>query len=547
MKSNRDTYKISGNIIDVVKHEFFPGTITVENGIISKIEKDDKKYDSYILPGLIDSHIHIESSMLVPSEFARVAVTHGTVATVSDPHEIANVLGIDGVKFMIENGKKVPLKFFFGAPSCVPATDFETSGAVLNVEDVEEMLSWDDIYYLSEMMNFPGVIYDNQEVLAKLSAADKQNKVIDGHAPGLIGTDAKNYFKKGISTDHECFTLEEALEKASLGVKILIREGSAARNFDNLLPILKSYPEQVMFCSDDKHPEDLLESHINRLVSTAIKNGYDLFDVIKAATLNPCKHYNLPVGMLQKGDPADFIIVDTPADMNILETYIDGIKVSENKHSLIPSVEVKPLNKLKVSNIRPENIVVPAKDSRLHVIEVIEDELVTKKKIVDAPVLNDQVVSDLENDILKIVVVNRYTNSPPAVGFVHNFGLKSGAIASTVAHDSHNIISAGTSDISICLAINRLIEVNGGITLNDDKDTFALPLPVAGLMSTEPADVVAEKYKHIDEKAKKLGTKLKAPFMTLSFLALLVIPELKISDKGLFDANKFEFVSLFTK
>ncbi len=543
---NKETFEISGNIVDVVNKKLFPGTIRVKNGRIEKILKaSDLDCKNYILPGLIDSHVHIESSMVVPSEFARTAVTHGTVASISDPHEIANVLGVDGVDFMINNGKQVPFKFFFGAPSCVPATDFETSGAVINVDDIEKMLSNDDIYYLSEMMNFPGVINENKDVMAKLKAAVKNNKTIDGHAPGLLGNDAKSYFNKGISTDHECFTLDEAMEKAALGVKILIREGSAARNFDNLLPVIKTYPDQVMFCSDDKHPDELLSGHINELISRAIKSGYDLIDVLRAATLNPCVHYNIPVGMLQPGDPADFIVVDSPAGMNVLQTYIDGIKVSENKNTLIPSVEVKPVNRFNVSKISPEDISVKADGKRIKVIEVIDGELVTKNKIVDATVNNGQVVSDTGKDILKIVVLNRYTNSPPAVAFVHNFGLKSGAVASTVAHDSHNIISVGTSDEAICHAVNSLIDIKGGITLNDGNENFALPLPVAGLMSTEPATVVAEKYKLLDEKTKTLGSKLKAPFMTLSFLALLVIPELKISDKGLFDGNKFEFVSLF--
>ncbi len=545
---NKATFKISGNIIDVVNKKLFPGTIYVKNGKIEKIiQASVLDYSGYILPGLIDSHIHIESSMVVPSEFARTAVTHGTVATVSDPHEIANVLGVDGIDFMINNGKQVPFKFFFGAPSCVPATDFETSGAVINADDIDKMLSKDDIYYLSEMMNFPGVIHENKDVMAKLKAAVKNNKTIDGHAPGLLRNDAKKYFNKGISTDHECLTLDEAMEKAAMGVKILIREGSAARNFDNLLPVLKKYPDQVMFCSDDKHPDELLSGHINDLISRAIKIGYDLMDVMRAATFNPYIHYNLSAGMLQPGDPADFIVVDSPAEMNILKTYIDGIKVSENKNTLIPSVEVKPVNKFNARRINPEDITIKAEGRRINVIEVIDGELLTTNKIVDAPVKNGHIVCDPANDILKIVVLNRYTSSPPAVGFVHNFGLKTGAIASTVAHDSHNIIAVGADDEAICRAINNLIDIRGGIAFTDGKSHHAFPLPVAGLMSTEPVESVAEKYKLSDAKAKSLGSKLGAPFMTLSFMALLVIPELKISDKGLFDANKFEFVSLFAE
>lgn len=545
MENNNDSFNISGNIIDVVQGDIFPGVITIKKGQIEKIEKTSKRNDNYILPGLIDSHIHIESSMLTPSEFARIAVTHGTVATVSDPHEIANVLGTEGVKFMIENGKKVPFKFFFGAPSCVPASSFETSGATISTKDVEELLSLKDVLYLSEVMDFRGVLSKLPDVIAKINAAKKLNKVIDGHAPGLRGNDAKEYFENGITTDHECYDLDEAKEKAALGIKILLREGSAARNFDNLLKLLKSFPEQVMLCTDDKHAGDLLQGHINKLISRAVKSGYDPINVIRAATLIPCKHYGLPVGLLQKGDPADFIVVDSPANMTILQTYINGVKVANNKQTLIKPVKVKPLNNFNVNKIKPSNIAVKAKGKHLNVIEVIEGEVITKKKTVVATIKNGKAKSDLEKDNLKIVVLNRYNNSPPAVGFVNNIGLQKGAIASTVAHDSHNIIAVGANDKSICKAINNLIDIRGGITLTDDNKMYNLPLPVAGLMSTEPGSAVAETYKLLDEKVKELGSKLKSPYMTLSFLALLVIPEIKISDKGLFDVNKLDFIPLF--
>lgn len=540
-------FQVSGNIVDVISGDIFPGILSIHDGIITKIEKDKQRNDFYIMPGLIDSHIHIESSMLVPSEFARAAVIHGTVAAVSDPHEIANVLGLQGVKFMIENGKKVPFKFFFGAPSCVPATNFETSGASLGIKEVEELLSSKDVLYLSEMMNFPGVLSDDPLVIEKISAAITRNKTIDGHAPGLRGIQAKQYFYKGITTDHECFTLDEAEEKADMGMHILIREGSAAKNFDTLLHILKSHPEKAMFCSDDKHPEDLLQNHINILVSRAIKNGYNLIDTLRAATLNPCKHYSLPVGLLQQGDNADFIIVDSPANMKVLETYINGIKVAENNKSLIPRVEAKHINKLKARKLKPLAIEVKAESDYLKAIEIIDGEIITKKKIVKALNYERKAISDLDNDILKLVLLNRYKKSKPSIGFIHNFGLKSGAVASTVSHDSHNIIAAGADDKSICKAINHLINIGGGITFAENDNFTELPLPVAGLMSTEPIDTVAAKYAFLEEKIKNAGCKLNAPLMSLSFLALLVIPELKISDKGLFDGNKFEFVPLFEK
>ena len=540
-----DTFKLSGNIIDVVNRNIFPGTIVVNKGKIEQVLYDIRVPDQYILPGLIDAHIHIESSMLIPSEFARLASLHGTVATVSDPHEIANVLGVEGVKFMIENGKKVPFKFFFGAPSCVPATEFETSGTSIGADTIGEILDWDDIYYLSEMMNFPGVLYDDPEVKAKLQAAFKRKKPVDGHAPGLRGKDARKYAEAGITTDHECFTLEEAREKAMLGMKILIREGSAARNFDALIPLLKEMPHMIMFCSDDKHPDELIQGHINTLIVRAIENDYDIFDVISACTLNPVEHYRLPVGLLQPGDDADMIVVDSPDNMKVMETYIKGIKVAENGNTRMDAVVEKPINRFNVKKIEPADIEVSDKGSKINIIEVIDDQIVTKHMIARPLVDNNLIVSDIKRDILKIIVLNRYTQSLPAIGFVHGFNLKHGAIASTVAHDSHNIIAVGTSDEAICKAVNHLIEAQGGIVAFNGSENFILPLPVAGLMSLENGYEVARKYKTLDKIAKESGTKLSSPFMTLSFLALLVIPELKLSDKGLFNGNAFEFLSLY--
>lgn len=539
------SYSISGNILDVVNRQIFPGTLTIENGKITQVAKNNNTYDQHIIPGLIDAHVHVESSMLIPSEFARMAVVHGTVASVSDPHEIANVLGLEGVKFMIENGKKVPFKFYFGAPSCVPATEFETSGTFLGPGDVEKMLDWKEVLYLSEMMNFPGVLYDDPDVKAKLDAAKKRNKVIDGHAPGLRGDSARKYAESGISTDHECFTLAEGREKAALGMKILIREGSAARNFDTLIPLLKEFPDQIMFCSDDKHPDEFVESHINFLVAKAIAKGYDSIDVIRACTFNPAKHYGLSTGLLQNGDDADLVVVDSLDNMKIQETYIKGIKVAENGKTLISPVSEIPVNRFQAEKLTAEDIQTPASGSIINVIGAIDGQIVTERLRANARIENGYAVSDVQNDILKMVVLNRYVPAPPATGFVKGFGLKHGAIASTVAHDSHNIIALGASDEDICKAINHLIDAKGGIAVVDNSGHMVLPLPVAGLMSLEDAYTVAGKYKLIDAKAKETGSVLAAPFMTLSFLSLLVIPELKLSDKGLFDGNKFEFISLF--
>jgi adenine deaminase len=540
-----DSFSLKGKIIDVVKGRIFPGTVEVSNGKIMAVREEPVKETEYILPGLVDAHIHIESSMLIPSEFARLAVIHGTVATVSDPHEIANVLGGDGIRFMIANGKKVPFKFCFGASSCVPATPFETSGASLGVDEIDELLQMDDIGYLSEMMNFPGVLSGDEEVMAKLALARKYRKPVDGHAPGLTGEDALKYIAAGISTDHECFTLEEGIEKARLGMNILIREGSAARNFDTLAPLLETFPEQVMFCSDDKHPDDLLRRHINDIARRAIQKGYDLLTVIKACTLNPKRHYNLGTGLLQTGDPADITVIDDPAAFNVLKTYIDGRLVAENGKSLIPSVAEKPVNRFNARRILPEELAVKPSGKKIKVIKALEGQLITNSLAEVPKIKNDNIVSDPGNDILKITVLNRYEPAQPAVAFIRNFGLKRGAIASTVAHDSHNIIAVGVVDEDIAMAVNLLVDSKGGICCVDGEHIYHLPLPVAGLMSEADGFEIASKYEDIDQKARELGTRLTAPFMTLSFMALLVIPELKLSDKGLFDGVAFKFTPVF--
>lgn len=535
---------------DVVSGTFFPGEVIVENGRIAAIECVSSAEDRYILPGLIDAHVHIESSMLLPSEFARLAVVHGTTATVSDPHEIANVLGIEGVKFMIRNGKKVPFRFFFGAPSCVPATGFETSGAYLGPAEVEEMLSWPEIRYLAEMMNFPGVLHKDGEVMAKLAAAAKYKKPVDGHAPGVLGEDARRYAAAGISTDHECFTREEALDKIRAGMKVLIREGSAARNFDELIGLIEDHPEMIMFCSDDKHPDDLISGHINLLIKRALKSGYELMDVLRACTLNPVRHYGLDAGLLQPGDKADFIIIDHPEYFNVQATFVDGIRVAENGKSLIERVQEESPNAFNALKLTPGMLAIKAVSGRIKVQQALAGQLITEKKVVAASVDEGMVVSDPERDILKMIVMNRYSPAEPAMDFVSGFGLKRGAIASTVAHDSHNIIAVGADDASIARAVNMLVEAKGGIACVEGADTQAddvmiLPLPVAGIMSAEDGYTVAENYKLINRKVKNLGSSLDAPFMTLSFMALLVIPALKLSDKGLFDGNTFSFTSLF--
>jgi adenine deaminase len=610
------SFSISGNLVDVHQQRIYPATITVENGKIISINPDTKlplpdrqagnQPINYILPGFIDSHVHIESSMLVPSEFARLAVVHGTVATVSDPHEIANVCGLAGVEFMIENGKTVPFKFNFGAPSCVPATIFETAGAALDANDVEKLLQRDEIKYLSEMMNFPGVLNGDEEVMKKIAAAHKLNKPVDGHAPGLRGEMAKRYIAASpnpseggaldsdkinihydhqpidgiktttlltgsenpplegrealISTDHECFTKEEALEKLQYGMKIIIREGSAAKNFEALIDLLHDWPDMILFCSDDKHPDSLVLGHINQLCARAIAKGIDIFKILKAACVNSVLHYKLDVGLLREGDAADFIIVKDLENFEVVKTFIDGELVAENGKSEIRSQKVSTINNFSCTKKKVEDFEIWAMSShdklasnwivengannlRIPVIEALDGQLITNRLSYKPKVTGDKIVSDVERDILKIVVVNRYNNAPIAKAFIKNFGLKQGALASSVAHDSHNIISVGVDDESICRAVNLVIEQQGGISAVAKQKELVLALPVAGLISNEDGYKVAADYTAIDKMAKEeLGSTLGSPFMTLSFMALLVIPHLKLSDMGLFDGDGFEFV-----
>ncbi|WP_293304763.1 adenine deaminase [Pedobacter sp. UBA5917] len=542
-------FKVEGNIIDISKRNIFFGEVAVEEGRIKSIIKISDQRDGahFISPGFIDSHVHIESSMLIPSEFARLAVVHGTVSTISDPHEIANVCGMEGVEFMIENGNTVPFKFNFGAPSCVPATIFETAGAELNHDDVKALLERPEIKYLSEMMNFPGVLYKDEEVLKKIAAAHQLGKPVDGHAPGLRGDAVQQYIDAGISTDHECFTAEEALDKLQRGMKILIREGSAAKNFEALIDLLNDWPEMMMFCSDDKHPDSLVESHINQLCARAVEKGIDIFNILQAACINPIIHYKLDVGALQLNDPADFIVIEDLKNFKVKQTYIDGLLLAENGKTLgdwVKHVEDKEsVNHFDCSLKQEEDFVYPfTGQEEIPVIEALDGQLITNRLSAKPKVSDGNIISDLENDVLKMVVVNRYHDAPVAVSFVKNFGLKHGAIASSVAHDSHNIIAVGADDKSICEAVNLVIKETGGVVALGNGKEEVLGLPVAGLMSNQNGYKVAESYTSIDQFAKDLGSTLLAPFMTLSFMALLVIPHLKLSDKGLFDGDEFKFV-----
>ncbi len=533
-----------GNIVDIANRRIYKGEIHIENGKITNIVEKEHHVAHYIIPGFVDAHIHIESSMLVPSEFARLAVLHGTVATVSDPHEIANVLGVKGVEFMIENGKKVPLKFNFGAPSCVPATSFESAGAVIDSDDIKELMAKPEIKYLAEMMNYPGVLFDDEEVLKKINWAKHYNKPIDGHAPGLRGDDITKYISAGISTDHECFTYDEALEKLQKGMKVIIREGSAAKNFEALIPLLDTHFENMMFCSDDKHPDDLLLGHINELCARAVAKGNDVFKVLQVACENPVKHYKLDVGQLQIGDAADFAVVEDLTNLNVLETYIDGLCVASGEVSHIESVPFEILNNFHTTPKSVLDFQVKATKSKIRVIEALDGELVTNELIEENLVKDGNLVSNIESDILKMTVVNRYQDEAPAMAFIKNFGLKEGAIASSVGHDSHNIIAVGVSDEAICKAVNLLIANKGGICAVSDSAAHVVSLPVAGIMSAKTGWEIGKEYAALDKLAKKMGSTLRAPYMTLSFMALLVIPSLKLSDQGLFNGTTFSFTSL---
>ncbi|UYZ61536.1 adenine deaminase [Hymenobacter weizhouensis] len=559
-------FRLLANVIDLFQNTIRPATVHVAEGRIRSIEPTGAAPPDpalpYALPGFVDAHVHVESSLLVPAEFARLAVVHGTVATVSDPHEIGNVLGVAGVDYMLRSARQVPFKFCFGAPSCVPATPFETAGAEITALDIEQLFQNPEIGYLAEMMNWPGVLHRDELVMEKIRLARQYGRPVDGHAPGLRGPDALRYAQAGISTDHECFTREEALDKLVAGMKVLIREGSAARNFEALIDLLPEHYEHLMFCSDDKHPDTLVLGHINQLVQRAVARGLDVLQVLRVACRNPVEHYRLPVGLLRPGDPADFIVVGSLTDFDVRQTYLDGEVVAENGRSLLPAAPVEVVNNFTAYAVRPEEFQVPAptpgngypapsthqpppnnEPPTMRVIECFDGQLITARHDLPARVENGLVVPDVSRDILKLTVVNRYQQAPPAVAFIQGFGLRRGALASSVGHDSHNITAVGCDDASLARAVNLVMQARGGLAaVGPGGQELLLPLPVAGLMSAQEGPAVAAAYTAVDALAKQLGSPLQAPFMTLSFMALLVIPSLKLSDQGLFDGEAFRFV-----
>ena len=541
----KNSFSLETNIIDPVNRRMGFATVSVENGKISVIELTGpvKEGQSYLLPGFIDAHIHIESSMLAPPAFAAMAVRHGTVATVSDPHEIANVCGIEGVRYMVDAGRKSGFKSYFGAPSCVPATPFETAGASLLLSDIRELFHQREVHYLAEMMNYPAVLSRDPLVMDKIELAKEFNLPVDGHAPGLKGKEAALYASAGITTDHECVSLEEAIDKLNCGMHIIIREGSAAKNYNALHTLISSHPEKIMFCSDDKHPDDLIKGHINELVLRSLAKGYNMMDVLQIACVNPVRHYHLDTGLLQPGDPADMILVDDLFTFKILSTWISGHKVFDANKVSLPEVSLPIINSFGISAIEQQSLQLRLEAGKANIIIAIDGAIVTGHE--KHEMKNGLFESDTERDILKIVVVNRYDKAPPAIALINGFGMKQGAIASSVAHDSHNIVAVGTNDADLAACINEVVFHKGGIAATSGKEHLCLPLPIAGLMSSETAEVAGMKYEKISNYVRsELGSTLSAPFMTLSFMALLVIPSLKLSDKGLFDGTRFEFIAL---
>jgi len=537
-----------GKIVDIHNKRIYSGEIHYnENGIKSIIEHNDREYENFIIPGFVDSHIHIESTMMTPNEFAHNVVKNGSVAVVADPHEIANVCGVEGVKYMFESSRNTSFKFYFGVPSCVPATSFEICGGQLTSSDIDKLFSTGNYYFLGEFMDVQGIVSNDLSCIAKTEVAKKYNLPIDGHAPGISGDDLDKYVSVGVTTDHEFFSFENSIDKINAGIKIQIREGSASKDFEDMFELIDMYPNDVMLCTDDSHPKDLLDlGHIDKIVKRAVEKGLDIFNILKVACVNPVKHYNLDVGLLREGDSADFVVVKNLTDFKVVKTVINGESVYESGVSLIKRTPCKLINNFNTSRITLSDLQVHnIQAKQLKVISIEDGSLVSDKILVKPLLEGSLVVSDVDNDILKIVLHNRYKAEPVQVGFIKGFGLKSGAFASSVSHDSHNILSIGVSDDAIVEAVNRVVDSKGGLSVFDGESSDILELPIAGLMSNKDINTVSKSYQRVKQKVKNLGCKLDSPFMTLAFMSLIVIPELKLGSRGLFEFSKFEFVDLF--
>lgn len=542
--------QIEGNIIDIHRRKIFPGILSIDQGVIVSISENTNSYDHYIVPGFIDAHVHIESSMLVPEEFSKLAIAKGTVAVVNDPHEIANVLGVEGIRFMIENSQKSLIKTFFTVPSCVPATPYDCSAGKIGVEEVRELFASYPFVALSELMNIPGVLHKDPEVWHKMDLAREHRLRIDGHAPGLTGKDLYDYIKAGISTDHESFSLREGLEKISLGMKIIIREGSAAKNYNDLKPLIKSHPGSVMFCTDDSHPDDLIQfGDIDKIVRKALEDGFDLFDVLKIASLNPIEHYDLKVGTLQEGDPADFCVWKNLNFEKLMSVYIDGqlryssdiSLFSQSDSACFVKKDYSNLNRFNRDFLTLSDLKKPV-SSKITCIKVYDGGLITDKMVFSFSSSVENLESDLNRDLLKIVYLNRYENKPPQIAFIHGIGLKKGAFATSISHDSHNVMAVGTNDEDLLNSINTVILNKGALVVVSKEKTELLPLPIAGIMSDKSGEEVAASWEKLIRLLHQNGCTLTSPFMTLSFMALIVIPHLKLGERGLFEYDQFKFL-----
>jgi len=553
---------LHGSLVNVYSGNISESYIGVKDGRIiyvgGKPIRATKNLDvgsKFILPAYIDGHVHIESSLVTPSQFALAAIPRGTCCVVADPHEIANVCGVEGIKYMIEDSARTPLKIYFMIPSCVPATNLETSGAKIGLKEIEELKGLKQILGLGEVMNFPGVIKGEEEVMAKIRACE--GMVIDGHAPGLRGEELCAYIAAGVMSDHESVTAEEAMEKISLGMWVMIREGSTAKNLSELAAIVsKGCPERVMLVTDDQHADDLLaEGHLDHVLRRAVEEGIDPVDAVRMVTVKPAEYFGLRrLGGVSPGKCADMVIVDDLKEFKAEMVFIDGrIVAKEGKYlgSVGRSIVKKEVEKtVHIGELLPADLKVihrgPEGKVETRVIEVVPDQIITNEMLCELPVENGEVLPDLEKDIVKICVVERHRETGRiGKGFVKGFGLKEGALASTVAHDSHNIIAMGVSDDEICRAVNRLREINGGlVAVNGNEVKSELPLPIAGLMSDRGVEFVAERMDELNKSASDLGCHLRSPFMALSFLALPVIPKLKITDLGLVDVEQMKVVDL---
>ena len=547
---------LKGHIVDVIRHEIYDGELVIDGETIVEVKHcelpENKKPWPYLMPGFIDSHVHIESSMITPREFGRIAAVHGTIGVIADPHEIGNVLGIEGIDFMIRSGRQVHFNFCFGAPSCVPAVggEIETNGAVLNAKDTEELMARDDIGFLGEMMNYQGVLSGDKEVLAKIDAARRHGKPVDGHAPGLTGRQRDQYASAGITTDHECSTLEEGRSCINAGMKVIIREGSAAKDYELLKELIRESPNMVMLCTDDCHPDDLVRGHINLIVKRALADGFDLWDVLQAACVNAQRHYSQKWGLLQSGDPATFIVVDNLSPhFRVERTFIRGTEVYNynakiNPHAMAVEDNMDMPNRFVAEPITADDLNMDFKvGNTVHVIHASDGSLLTQH---DEELLSGNPLKDARypwNEVQKIVVYNRYQpGAKPIIGLVRGFGIKDGAIAGTVAHDCHNIVAIGSNDTYLVSAINRIVEMQGGQVVITPEEMLDIPLPIAGLMSPFSGPETAILTIRIHEMVKQIGCQMKSPFITMAFMCLPVIPHIKLTDRHLTNTTNMSII-----